>query len=225
MKKKVLLFILCFFLVTGCDVKYDLTINNDSYDETITLSFLKSQNTYEDVSSYLEDKIPISYNSSERLYYNSKIEEDDNYYNLVYNYKHNTNTFMQSYFVSNCYPNFNIESNDEQIILSSGQQFACFVGDDGLSADSVEINITTKLKVLENNADEINGNTYTWNIDESNYNNKPIEMTLQKSFEIEDVVPQNEASNLSFIIVVAIIVVALVVFVFVKHKARKNNNI
>lgn len=225
MKKKVLLFILCFFLVTGCDVKYDLTINNDSYDETITLSFLKSQNTYEDVSSYLEDKIPISYNPSERLYYNSKIEEDDNYYNLVYNYKHNTNTFMQSYFVSNCYPNFNIESNDEQIILSSGQQFTCFVGDDGLSADSVEINITTKLKVLENNADEINGNTYTWTIDESNYNNKPIEMTLQKSFEIEDVVPQNEASNLSFIIVVAIIGVALIIYIFVRHKAKKNNNI
>lgn len=225
MKKKVLLFILCFFLVTGCDVKYDLTINNDSYDETITLSFLKSQNTYEDVSSYLEDKIPISYNPSERLYYNSKIEEDDNYYNLVYNYKHNTNTFMQSYFVSNCYPNFNIESNDEQIILSSGQQFTCFVGDDGLSADSVEINITTKLKVLKNNADESNGNTYTWNIDESNYNNKPIEMTLQKSFEIEDVVPQNEASNLSFIIVVAIIGVALIIYIFVRYKAKKNNNI
>ena len=225
MKKKILLFILCFFLVTGCDVKYDLTIDNDSYDEIVTLSFLKSQNTYDDVSNYLEDEIPISYNPSEGVYYDSKIEEDDNYYNLIYNYKHDINSFTQSYFVSNCYPDFNVESNDKQIVLSSGSQFTCFEGDDGLSADSVEINITTNLEVLDNNADRVNGNTYTWNINESNYNNKPIEMTLQKSFEIEDVVPQNEASNLSFIIVIAISVVALVVFVFVKHKARKNNNI
>lgn len=225
MKKKILLFILCFFLITGCDVKYDLTIDNDSYNETVTLSFLKSQNTYDEIATYLNNKTPISPNPSEGVYYDSKIEEDDNYYNLVYNYNHNIDSFKQSYFVSNCYSNFQVESTDKQIVLSTDRQFLCFEGDDGLSADSVEINITTKLKVLENNADVVNGNTYTWNIDSSNYENKPLEMTLQKSFEIEDVVPQNEASNLFLIIVIFILVIALLVFIFVRYKAKRNNNI
>lgn len=224
MKKKFILFIMCFFLVTGCDVKYDLTIDNDTFDETVTMSFLKSQTTYDDVSIYLENKTPISYNTSD-IYYDSSIEEDDNYYDLIYNYKHDFNGFIQSYFVTNCYPDFSIESNDKRITLYSGSQFMCFEGYDGLKADSVEINITTKLKVLNNNADEVNGNTYTWNIDDSNYENKPIEMTLEKAFQIEDVVSQSEASYLSFIIVTIIILVALVVVLFVKHKAKKNNNI
>lgn len=224
MKKKFILFILCFFLVTGCDVKYDLIIDNDTFDETVTMSFLKSQTTYDDVSIYLENKTPISYNSS-GVYYDSKIEESDNYYDLIYNYKHDFNEFRQSYFVTNCYPNFSIQSNDKQIILSSGSQFMCFAGDDGLKADNVEINITTKLKVLDNNADEVNDNTYTWRINNSNYENKPIEMTLEKAFQIEDVIPQSEASNLFLIITIAVFLVALVVVAFVKYKAKKNNNI
>ena len=224
MKKKFILFILCFFLVTGCDVKYDLTIDNNTFDETVTMSFLKSQTTYDDVSIYLENKTPISYSSS-GIYYDSKIEENDNYYDLIYNYKHDFDEFRQSYFVTSCYPNFSVQSNDKQIVLSSGSQFMCFAGDDGLNADSVEINITTKLKVLDNNADEVNGNTYTWRIDNSNYENKPIEMTIEKAFQIEDVVPQSEASYLTFIIVAAIVLVALIIVVFVRHKAKKNNNI
>ena len=48
MKKKILLFILCFFLVTGCDVKYDLTIDNDSYDEIVTLSEKSGFSTYQE---------------------------------------------------------------------------------------------------------------------------------------------------------------------------------
>lgn len=225
MKKKIILFILCFFLVTGCDVQYDLTIDNDSFDETITMSFLKSQTTYDDVSIYLENRTPISHNPSEGVYYDAQIKENDNYYDLIYHYKHDFDSFQQGYFVTNCYPDFSVQSDDQQIILSSGQQFMCFNGDDGLQADSVKINISTKLKVLDNNADMVNGDTYTWNIDESNYQNKPIEMTLKKSFQIEDVVPQSEASNLSFIVVAAIVLVALIVIVVVKYKAKKNNNI
>ena len=77
----------------------------------------------------------------------------------------------------------------------------------------------------KNNADIVNGNTYTWTINENNYQNKPIEMLLEKSLEIEDIIPRSEASNLSFIVVAVIIFVALIVIVFVRHKAKKNNNI
>lgn len=225
MKKKILLFILCLFLTTGCDIEYDLNINNNSYDETITMSFLKSQNNYSDISIYAENKTPITNNPDDNNYYESKIEDNENYYDLIYHYKHDLDSFRQSYFLSNCYPDFDIEDNDKQIVLSSGNTFMCFQGDDGLKADSVKVNIVTELKVLDNNADIVNGNTYTWTINENNYQNKPIEMLLEKSLEIEDIIPRSEASNLSFIVVAVIIFVALIVIVFVRHKAKKNNNI
>ena len=97
--------------------------------------------------------------------------------------------------------------------------------DDGLKADSVKINITTELNVINNNADEVVGNVYTWYINDSNYQNKTVEITLEKAFQIEDVLPQSEASYLTFIIVAVIILVALIIILFVKHKAKKNNNI
>ena len=225
MRKKIILFVLCFFLVTGCDIKYDLTIDNDSYDELVSMSFLKSENTYNDISIYSKSKTPITNDSKSDDYYETKIEDNGNYYDLIYHYQHNVDTFRHSYFLSNCYPNFNIQSDDKRIILSSGNRFMCFQGDDGLKADSVQINITTKLKVLNNNADEVNANTYTWRINNSNYENKPIEIILEKAFQIEDVKFQNEASNLFFIIAIVIILVALIIVVFVKRKAKRNNNI
>ena len=135
------------------------------------------------------------------------------------------NTIRQSYFISNCYPNFSIQSSDDKITLSSGTDFRCINGDDALQSDSVEINITTKLKVLDNNADVVNGNTYTWNIDKNNYQSKSLDMVLQKSFDLNEIVVQNEASYLTGIIAVVIIVVLLIIFIFVKFKQRKNNKI
>ncbi len=225
MKNKLFLLIICLFLITGCDVKYDLVIDNDNFRENVTMSFLKSQTNYDDVSIYLSNRTPISNNADETRFYDSKIEEDNSYYNLIYDCNHDINTIRQSYFISNCYPNFSIQSSDDKITLSSGTDFRCINGDDALQSDSVEINITTKLKVLDNNADVVNGNTYTWNIDKNNYQSKSLDMVLQKSFDLNEIVVQNEASYLTGIIAVVIIVVLLIIFIFVKFKQRKNNKI
>lgn len=225
MKNKIILLIVCLFLITGCDIKYDLVIDNDSFKENVTMSFLKSQTDYNDVSIYLSNKTPISNNVGETRFYNAKIEESNAYYNLIYNYNHDVDTIRQSYFITNCYPNFNIQNSDDKIALSSGTGFRCINGDDALQSDSVEINITTKLKVLDNNADIVNGNTYTWNIDKNNYQNKSLDMILQKSFDLNEVVVQSEASYLTGIIAAFIVVILLVIFIFIKIKQRKNNKI
>lgn len=225
--KKILIIIGCAFLLTGCDVTYNLTINdNNSFDEDITMSFLKSNTNYDDILVYRDNKTPVSKNSSEEKFYDSSVTENGNYYNLNYHYNHDIDGLKDSYFINNCYSNSSIVSTEDEITFSSGQNFSCFIGDDGLKADSVRINITTKLKVLDNNADEVNGNTYTWIISANNYLNKEINLTLKKNreFSLEAIDAEGSASSMTGIIVGIIILVGVLVYLFVRHQLRKNND-
>ena len=85
--------------------------------------------------------------------------------------------------------------------------------------DDVNINVTTGYKVLENNADKVDGNTYTWNITKSN--KKGIKLTLDTTVdEIQEEEKQKEKlnKNLIFIIIGTLVLFAFgtVLFVFIK---------
>ena len=229
MKVKYLLVLICVFLLTGCDIEYDLTIDSDTFDESINMAFSKSDTNYDDVIIYRDNKTPISLDSDEKNFYNTSVTDDGNNYNLKYNYKHNISSFKNSYFLNNCYPNSMIVDNGKSISFSSGEKFSCFSGDDGLQADSIIINITTDMKVLKNNADEVTDNTYTWRLDMYNYFNKTVEFELEKNntFEevVEDIKNPNETSSLTFLILLPIVLIGIIIFLFNRHKAKKNNNV
>lgn len=221
--KKLLVLLGCVLFLTGCDVNYDLVIDEDSFDETVAMSLLKNQTSYDDLSIYLENKIPVTINLYETKFYDVDIIDDSNYYNLIYKFKHDSDSISNSYFISNCYPNFKIINTDNMLELSSGQEFVCFNGDDGLEADSVNINITTDMEVISSNADNVSGNTYTWNIDETNYNNKPINMQINKSENIENVIKEHDNSFTLVFIVVTVLVTMLVLYILIRLKTKKNN--
>lgn len=222
--KKLLLLLIVIFCLTGCDVNYNLVISEDSFDETITLSFLKSQNSYEDVSANLGVITPATLSSSETRYYDSDITEDSNYYNLIYKFNHDSTSISNAYFIRNCYPDLEIVNTNDKIEISTGNQFMCYYGDDGLKADSVNINITTKMNVLNNNADNVSGNTYTWTINETNYNNKPIEMQIQKPLDVQSVIEENDNSFTLIFVIVIMLLVILIVYLVIKFKTKKNNS-
>ena len=54
MKKYLLLFLL-IFLTTGCDVKYNLTINTNSYDEKVNLSVYSDDTLYGTIENNTAD--------------------------------------------------------------------------------------------------------------------------------------------------------------------------
>lgn len=222
--KKLLVLLGCILFLTGCDVNYNIVIDEDSFDETITMSFLKSQTSYNDLSVYLESKIPATVNLNENRFYDVDISDDANNYNLTYKFKQDSDSISNAYFISNCYPNSQIINTDDVIELSSGQEFVCFNGDDGLKADSVHINITTDLKVLKNNADSVSGNTYTWTINSSNYNNKPIELQIQKPVTVEKVIKENDSSFTLIFVIIFMLLVIVLVLILVRFKTKKNNN-
>ena len=216
--KNILLFIVCILILTGCDIEYNLTIDNDSFDEKITLSLLKQDISFENMTDYLKNKISISNDRYENKFYESSIYVHDNSYDLIYDYSHDFNSFKSGFFVNNCYTDINISGNDNEISIFSGDDFRCLSPDNGLIADSAKINIKTKLEVLDNNADSVNGNTYTWNIDRNNYKTKEINLKLKKVNE--------NSFDFSFIIYIAIpIIIFGVIFILAKNKIRKINKI
>lgn len=224
MKKNFLLLLFSLLLVTGCDVNYNLTIDANNFDEKITLSFLKQNTSYDEVLVFYNDKTPVSVDPDENKFYNTSLNDTGDYYNLNYNYNHNIDSIKNSYFIRNCYPDFKVDMNDNELVLSSGSNFLCLNGQDGLKADKVKINIVTKLKVLSHNADTTHNNTYTWNLDSSNYNLKSINMKIQRDSVLNQLKEKNEASYMLGILFLLIVIVGFLVFIYVKYKAKKNND-
>lgn len=216
--KKILLFIVCIFMLTGCDIEYNLTIDNDSFDEKVTLSLLKKDVSFEDMTNYLKNKIPISNDRYETRFYEPSIDVHENSYDLVYDYSYDFSSFKKGFFVNNCYIDISIEENDDEISISSGKDFRCLNPDNGLIADSAKINIKTELEVIENNADSVNGNTYTWNIDRNNYETKTVNLKVKKIKE--------NSFDFKFIIYTVIAMAFIIsLFLLAKKKIRKINRI
>lgn len=228
--KKWLLIICLAFLMTGCDVNYNIIIDENTFDENIVLSFPKSNTSYDDVSFYPDNKVPVYPTEEDKKFYNSKIVEGVNSYDLIYSYSHDFYSLKNSYFINNCFHDMMITESDNQIIINSGDGFACFIGDDGLRADSMKININTKLKVIENNADSVNGDTYTWIINENNYLGKEIYFKVERNNKSgglttlkENIIKEDGASSLTIVIVLSIMIIGGLIYLFVRYKKNKNN--
>ena len=103
--KRISLLFLCVFFISGCDVEYDLTINNNGiFDESVTMSFLKSDTDYNDVLAYKNSKIPVSRNVGDAPFYNSRVLDNGKYFDLIYKiYRGEGNRQKERRFPSNIF--------------------------------------------------------------------------------------------------------------------------
>ena len=219
--KKLILIICLMFLVTGCDVSYELKINADeTFNEKATFSFLNQDMTVDDLSVYIKTNQPISNSRYEAKYYDSRIYTNGIYNDLIYDYVHNINSFRKSTFVDTCYPNMKITESDDEIRIESGKGFRCLNPDNGLITDHVDIAIVSELEVLENNADEVNDNTYSWTVNESNVQDKEVNLVLKRN-------KKNSMDINYFLIfgIIGVLIVMLGIGLFLISKNRQNNDI
>ena len=235
MKKRILI-ILILLLTTGCTCEYNLTIDGNIYKEEITIL----GETSDEISSFDNEwKIPIDKEEYE-IVTGSDVEyipEGDIYkYNLFsnqlkFNYDFSINNYNESTAVYNCYNKLTILNYNNSLIISTSPKANCF--DKYPSLNSLKVTINVDRKVISNNADNVSGNTYTWNITKDNANNKSINITLDNSDE--EVIdnpssPQNSTTENKndYTLYIFLIVIVLIVFLgykwFLKFK-EKNNNI
>lgn len=229
MKKKYLIVLLVtIFCLTGCDVTYNLTITEDNMTESASFLVDNNKDNQSILNQYLSTNYTAYYdmdNRETRRYEKEELNQDDKIgMNLTYNYSEDN--LQKSSMLSQCYYVKSITKTKDMIVITTDGYTRCMYRDGTKRFDQLTINITTELEVTENNADSIDGNTYTWVITEDNYQNHPITMKMNLPDENE----QEGNSILTTIIIIVVLILAIVgigvlVYFYLKRKHQKSNEL
>ena len=242
MKKRILILITILLLTTGCTCEYNLTIKENTYKEEIIIT----GETKEEISNFNNKwQIPISKEEYNKI----SLESDTNgeYTGEIYNYNlsnnrltfkydFSKNQYINSTAVSNCYDMLTITNSNNRTIISTSSNTKCFENHPPLN--NIKINIKVDKPVISNNADRINGNTYTWNIDKSNANEKSINLIIDNQTNdnennIQSTPNNNNINNNktmldSYAIYIFLAILALIIYFGYKwfiNMKDKNNDI
>lgn len=224
-------------LLSGCTVDYDLNIDDDFVNEN--LSFVENDNSKLDTirtygTFWMDDisyrnlineymKMDIASTSDNKQFYDKQLISN-NGVGMNLNSKFKLDNYSESKIAYNCYKYFNVDSEDGIYTISTSKDFLCF-NDDYPLLEQVNINITTKYKVLENNADSVNGNTYSWVINKRNADNSKIIIKFKTKSDNVFANIINEDNKFLIIILGAIGVIGLIIVFYVYLKSKKNNKI
>ncbi len=223
MHKKMYIFIIVsILLLTGCNANFNVKIEDNMIKQEALINMTNSETNGKYVVDALSDMVLDVENDSEFLGYFTIIgNKKSNPLNASINY--NLNNYDFDYALSFCYDNQNITYNNN-ILTISANNFNCFQKYNIING--ININVTTGYKVLEHNADSVNGNTYTWNINKNNSNN--IKLSLDTTI---DEIKQNEEQkqenkkNITLIVGITIgsLILGLAIAMYIMY--QKNNKI
>lgn len=220
-KIKIIILICSIFLLSGCSVEYNLTIDESTMEEDINAIFDKA--TESEIANRMEKIRRTSYynlDTRENEYYTFKRSEDENNIILNYNYIYTSNNLYKSEAVSRCYYKRIVNVTDDYITIDTDDQVSCLYKDGEKQIDNIIVNIKTDLPVVSNNADDVKNNNYIWYINDNNYTNKPINIKIKKE-------PNEEYFNIDnisiLIVVITIIILGIITFFIIRIKHKKNN--
>ena len=165
-KLKIIVLLMFVFFTTGCSVVYNLEILEDlSINEEITASEntkqlqIKTSLPTEDAANYLYNM----FNTSSLREFTSYEDNDKTIGESSLSYD-NLNKFSKD-FTTDVFPKVKVTEQNNKVTFFAEQKLK--LGNNAnrvLIYDDIIVNIKVPFKVIENNADEIDGNTYTWNI-------------------------------------------------------------
>lgn len=244
MKKRILMIIMTLLLTTGCTCEYNLTIDGNSYKEEVILI---GENTEEISNLDNEWEIPIDKKEYQNIQgFDKETDINTNMYSykksndkLTFNYDFSGSKISNSTAVSNCYNQLTVKKYNNTTIISTSSKASCFENHPPLTSVKVAINVDRD--VISNNADNVSGNTYIWNINRSNANNKSINLILDDGIENEDNQTSNDPNTTNsssnknniknkkndYALYILLIVLLIIIFIgykwFMKFKDENNN--
>ena len=231
---RLLILLVMMFFITGCSCEYNLTIDDDTYKENIIVTGLDPDEIIEFNNA---KEIPIDKNNYNVELEDSETEFDTYKYvltgsNYLYDYSFDIYNYSNSTAVSRCFNTFVAEEYEEDIVISTSTGATCF--DEYPNLDNLVVNITVDREVESNNADKVNGKTYTWYINRDNASDKSINMILNNEEIIIDEESQTTTlptedtiifSSEMYIFAAILLVVFLIVYVIVYAIKSKDDYI
>ncbi|MDD3305402.1 MAG: hypothetical protein PHT75_04765 [Bacilli bacterium] len=226
--KKIILMVMCIFLLSGCDVAYDLKINKDL---TVTEEVVALEDKYfNDLAhDYLLDRISVAFSSRyDELYEYSAISEDTRIgnkvarnYNSLNEYKEQSNVFLDlidNYTITETADtvNFNIIVSDD--IYDTNDMAYTII------PENMTINIELPYKIINTNSDTKTGNIYSWKIDKD-HRSANIMLSFEKNRLSDTLYILNIGISYGILIAVGIILTASVIVLVISKKIRGINKI
>ena len=211
--------LLLVFCLTGCDVNYNLTITNDDMIESVDFWYPNTKENEKILDQYLSVDHQAYFDMDNSINYNylQKKISNDNKIGMNMEYRYNDDNLQKSSLLNRCYYKKSVINTDDEVIINAEGPISCMYMDDIKQFDSLRININTKLKVIKNNADKVDGNTYTWIINEDNYKSHSILIKMEKI--------KNGKFNIWIIVVILIILlIFMLIFAYYTYLKNKKRN-
>lgn len=217
---RLLLLVAMLFLLTGCKATYEIKINkNLSVEETLsayeTVDYFNINYTYYDRSEAIDslyetmkEKLPVKY----------AYKHNSNNTGIIatHNYKNINQYLKENNFYRQFFENVDLKEKDSIISIETTGDFYKYNQQDfeRFAVDQFELKITTPLKVLKNNADKVEGNTYIWYI---------TRMTEDKKIILQMNKGVTNATQFDVPIIIIFIVIVLVAVGYVVYKVKSSD--
>lgn len=231
--KKIKLAIIGFLilLTSGCTVDYNLSINEDlsvseivEAKESTNRMNSKTNLKGEQAVKYLFDMFK---RDNEDIDLSSKEENGETIATATAS--HDSLETYTLNFSSDVFNEVTVTKKDNEVTLVAIQ--SKLLGGNSLRTlvyDELNVNINVPFNVIENNADKKEGNTYTWNIKESNeLKTIKIVFDVKKEKNAANINIGKEVLNIKYEYIGLGILIAVISFIiiFVAIKNKKNNMI
>ena len=233
MKIKFLILICLTFIMCGCTAEVNLEVTEDKINESTDITvYANAIYTKEVLTTSFRNYIPIYADdlipdplpdlpSSDIEYYEKTTTDLGNGYLFNYKYNFDIDEYEEARTVKNGFKTYSIDLNRESntLSISTGNDQIIYFNDYPM-LEEIKVNIKTDYLVEENNADSIDGNTYTWTFTKDS--NKSINMLINMNSYATD---SSNTTNDNYIIIGTIVVVVLIILLFLIFKNNKNNKI
>lgn len=178
--KLILCLILILFLTSGCSVNYELEIYNDKANEKISGVFPEALSDNIKPSEYVIKEL-MKTESSSTMYFrktkNTSSTEGISKYST--NFKDYANNLTG---IITCYDLYKVNEYDDVITILTSDKFNCFEYYPEL--EQVTVMIKSNHKLIETNADRVDGYRYYWTIDKVTSDNEKILLKLDSNKKI-----------------------------------------
>lgn len=238
MKNKIIYILFLVLILAGCSVNADITINSNMIvDENISILFDNSlASNFDSTTRYAANYIEYYSSAISLKNYNYKINEGSVKTSVDFDKrsKNICDSINYSLFSQYLYKNIScIEENDYYIVKSEGNQLVSVPqSKKKFNVENVILNVKLPVSALENNADSIDGNIYTWNFDENTSLDKSIYLkiskkALEKKKTDYDKKEQNKKIIKNILIVLGSLVILAIVCVVLNilYKKYKSNKL
>lgn len=240
MKKfKIIILLICtIFLLSGCTIKSDVTLNHDGTVKE-EVSVLANSKIFESeinskekmIDSVIEPHLKAL--QFKEYDYDYILGDDLSGAKIYKSYGNICDYFKNTAFNQYVYKYMNCIENDYYYEISNDTEYIPYCSDcsDWPALNDIEFKITLPIKAEEQNADEIDGNTYIWRYDE-NTRDKSFYLKISKSAleqseaEYNANVSRKKTINTMLVVVGVVALLAIIGFVgVVLYKKYQRNKL